>query len=73
MMLRGGRLTHASIPAFGIGVGPDNAGVALLQVLLAGRLDDHGSLGAEAGLSAVAIGIGGLGRARSGWGVVHGV
>lgn len=73
--MRGSWLTHASIPAFGVGVVPDDAGIALLQVLLAGRLDDHGSLGAEAGLAAHAISVGGLGRARSGWGVggAHGV
>lgn len=63
-----GRLTHATIPAFGIGVIPNNAGIALLEILLAGRLDDHWSLRTEA-LSAGAIGVGGLGRARSGWGV----
>lgn len=71
MGLGGSWLTHASIPAFGIGVISDDAGIALLQVLLAGRLDDHGPLGPEAG-SAHAIGVGSLGRARSRWGV-HGV
>lgn len=73
MELRCGRLTHASIPALGIGIVSDDAGIALLQVLLAWRLDDHGRLGAEPGLSAHAIGVGGLGGARSGWSGVHGV
>lgn len=71
MRSRGSGLTHATIPAFGISVVSDDAGIALLQVLLARRLNDHWALGAEAGLAAHAIGVGGLGRARSRWSV-HG-
>lgn len=63
-----GRLTHAAVPAFGIGVSPDDAGVALLEVLLAWWLDDHVDLWAKA-LCTDAIGLGGLGRPWSGWGV----
>lgn len=73
--MRSSQLTHASVPAFGIGIIPDNAGIALLQVLLARRLDNHWALRAETALPANAVGavgIGGLGRARSGWSV-HGV
>lgn len=73
MRPRRDELTHASIPAFGIGVSSDDAGIALLQVLLARRLDSHWALGAEAlAAGAVcAVGVGGtaLGRARSGWSV----
>lgn len=37
--------THATIPAFGVGIVADEGGIALLKVLLPGRLDIHLALG----------------------------
>ena len=58
-MLRGSKRTHAAVPAFGVGVGIDDRGIASLQVFLSWRLDSHVGLGAE---SAIDIGNLPLGR-----------
>lgn len=55
--------THASIPALWVCVVSHDAGIALLEVLLARPLDGHTDLGAEAGRM-LAIGLNrSLGRA----------
>lgn len=60
--------THATVPALGVGIVADNAGVAPLQVLWARRLNrDHVGLRSEAG---GAIEVGSLGRAGLGIGLL---
>lgn len=66
-----GRPTHAAIPALGVGIVADDAGIALLQVFWFGRLDRHVGLRAKTGGDGGVVLLA-LGRARVAVGRVHG-
>lgn len=56
--------THASIPALGIGIGPDNGSIALLEILLAGRLNTHFGMALETTADGLAMATGAVGLGR---------
>lgn len=51
-MAKGGRRTHASIPALGVGIVLNNSSVALLKIFLLGRLNNHLMLRLETSIAA---------------------
>lgn len=67
------RCTHAAVPALGVGVVADDAGIALLEIFGLGRLDCHVDLGAEADGGRRLAQVGALALARAvGAGLAHG-